>query len=120
MLAAETTQITGLQTEKKKKKTLPNAVPLPTPKQAKITTPEALHERVEHVSVENETSDKSSVYDSAELAKVGALIECPQCGVAFTKANKWHTFCKSGCKDSWHNERNPERLAHAKRKRAEG
>jgi hypothetical protein len=95
------------------------SVPLPSPNQAKLTTPEALHERVEHVSVAGETSDKSSIYASAEQAKVGALIECPQCGTAFTKANKWHTFCKSGCKDAWHNERNPERLAHAKRKRVE-
>lgn len=87
--------------------------------QAKLTAPEALHERVEHVSVAGETSDKSSVYTSAELAKVGSLIDCPQCGTAFTKANKWHTFCKSSCKDTWHNERNPERLAHAKRKRVE-
>ena len=98
---------------------LSDSVPLPSPNQAKLTTPEALHERVEHVSVESETSDKSSIYTSAELAKVGAVIECPQCGTTFTKANKWHTFCKSGCKDAWHNERNPERLAHAKRKRGE-
>lgn len=78
-----------------------------------------LHERVEHISVAGENSDKSSIYASAELAKVGTLIDCPQCGTAFTKANKWHTFCKSSCKDNWHNERNPERLAHAKRKRGE-
>ena len=98
---------------------LSDSVPLPSPNQAKLTTPEALHERVEHVSVAGETSDKSSIYASAEQAKVGALIECPQCGTAFTKANKWHTFCKTSCKDAWHNERNPERLAHAKRKRVE-
>jgi hypothetical protein len=98
---------------------LSDSVPLPLSNQAKLTAPEALHERVEHVSVAGETSDKSSIYASAEQAKVGSLIDCPQCGTAFTKANKWHTFCKSGCKDAWHNERNPERLAHAKRKRVE-
>ena len=98
---------------------LSDSVPLPLSNQAKLTAPEALHERVEHVSAAGETSEKSSVYTSAELAKVGSLIDCPQCGTAFTKANKWHTFCKSGCKDAWHNERNPERLAHAKRKRVE-
>ena len=91
-----------------------DSVSLPVPNQPTLTDSEALHERVEE-----ETSDKSSVYASAELAKVGTLIDCPQCGTAFTKANKWHTFCKSSCKDTWHNERNPERLAHAKRKRVE-
>ena len=101
-------------------KALPSdSLPSLSPNQPALSTTEALHERVEHVSVQSESSDKSSVYASAEQAKVGALIDCPQCGTTFTKANKWHTFCKSSCKDNWHNERNPERLAHAKRKRVE-
>jgi hypothetical protein len=92
----------------------------PAPKQPTLTATEALHERVEHASVADKNSDKSSVYVNAELAKVGAFIDCPQCGTAFTKANKWHTFCKSSCKDAWHNERNPERLAHAVKRKGKG
>lgn len=76
-----------------------------------------LHEHVIHVHVENESSEKSSVYDRAEGAKVGAVVECPQCGKSFQKANKWHTFCKSPCRDTWHNERDPSRLK-AKKGRA--
>lgn len=94
-------------------------LPSPVPNQP-ILTSEALHERVEHENVDSETSDKSSVYASTELAKVGAIVSCPNCGNQFQKANKWHTFCKSSCKDTWHNERNPERLAHAVKRKGKG
>lgn len=79
----------------------------------------ALHERVAHTD-DNESSDKSSIYKHVELAKVGAIVSCPNCGDQFQKSNKWHTFCKSSCKDAWHNERNPERLAHAMKRKGKG
>ena len=78
-----------------------------------------LHERVDiHARVgKHESSDKSSTYQQAEQAKVGTMIDCPQCGITFQKANKWHTFCCSHCKDTWHNERDPARVEALKAKR---
>ena len=67
-------------------------------------THDPLHERV------GNSSGKSTNYDSAASAKVGSMIDCPQCGTTFRKANKWHTFCCSTCKDNWHNERDPSRI----------
>ena len=67
-------------------------------------THDPLHERV------GNSSGKSTNYDSAANAKVGSMIDCPQCGTTFRKSNKWHTFCCSSCKDNWHNERDPSRL----------
>ena len=67
-------------------------------------THDPLHERV------GNSSGKSTNYESATSAKVGSMIDCPQCGTTFRKANKWHTFCCSSCKDNWHNERDPSRL----------
>jgi hypothetical protein len=95
--------------------------PLPSPiADQRTLTSEALHERVESASTGSENIDKSSGYAGAELAKVGAMVSCPNCGNQFQKANKWHTFCKSSCKDTWHNERNPERLAHAVKRKGKG
>lgn len=42
---------------------------------------------------------------------------CPQCGTHFKPVNKWHTFCCSTCRDAYHNERNPERKQHMKRRK---
>jgi hypothetical protein len=70
-------------------------------------------------------SGKSSVYATAEQAKVGQVIACPCCGKTFSKANKWHLFCSNNrkpredggnCSDDWHNAQNPERLAAAQAK----
>ena len=69
------------------------------------------HEHVNNMHVGNkQSSGKSTNYDSAANAKVGSMIDCPQCGTTFRKSNKWHTFCCSSCKDNWHNERDPSRL----------
>jgi hypothetical protein len=86
-------------------------------------TRKPLHERVIHVSVGDDgSSEKSSMYGEPEQAKVGAMIDCPQCGKTFQKANKWHTFCCTSCKDDWHNAKDPKRLealkAKSRRKRA--
>ncbi len=89
--------------------------------------PPSLHERVNthtcnnthsplHERVGN-SSGKSTNYDSAASAKVGSMIDCQQCGTTFRKANKWHTFCCSTCKDNWHNERDPSRIEALKAKR---
>ena len=73
------------------------------------------HEHVNNMHVGNkQSSGKSTNYDSAASAKVGSMIDCPQCGTTFRKANKWHTFCCPSCRDNWHNEQNPERIAALK------
>ena len=69
-----------------------------------------------HVS-SKQSSDKSTNYDNAANAKVGSMIDCPQCGATFRKANKWHTFCQPVCRDNWHNAANPDRLNALKAKR---
>lgn len=66
---------------------------------------EALHERVIHERVD--TQGREGITRGV----------CPQCGTQFKPVNKWHTFCCKSCKDAYHNERNPERKQHAKRKR---
>ena len=73
------------------------------------------HEHVNNMHVGNkQSSGKSTNYDGAANAKVGSMIDCPQCGTTFRKANKWHTFCCPSCRDNWHNEQNPERIAALK------
>ena len=68
-----------------------------------------------------DNSDKSTVYAQSELAKVGAMVACPNCGNQFQKSNKWHLFCSNNrkpradggnCSDDWHNAQKPERAAH--------
>lgn len=76
------------------------------------------HEHVNNMHVGNkQSSGKSTNYDSAANAKVGSMIDCPQCGTTFRKANKWHTFCNPKCRDSWHNDRDPNRRAYLAKKR---
>lgn len=74
-------------------------------------------------------SDKSTVYAQAELAKVGELVACPNCGNQFQKSNKWHLFCSNNrkpradggnCSDDWHNAQDPERAAVAQAKKRKG
>ncbi len=66
----------------------------------RVTEPPALHERVT-----TRTTDATAAYTHASKAKAGEVVDCPQCGASFRKVNKWHTFCRSGCKDAWHNGR---------------
>ena len=70
-------------------------------------------------------SENSTVYTQVQAAKVGSLVNCPNCGTAFVKANKWHTFCSNNrkprvdggnCSDDYHNEHNPERVVALKAK----
>ncbi|UOG90514.1 MAG: hypothetical protein L3K52_09865 [Candidatus Thiothrix sulfatifontis] len=68
-----------------------------------------LHERVD-------TRINEAAYTQAAEAKAGTYVDCPQCGANFRKANKWHTFCKSTCKDDWHNAKDPTRLEALKAK----
>lgn len=71
-------------------------------------------------------SENSTVYAQAELAKVGALVACPNCRAEFQKSNKWHLFCSNNrkpradggnCSDDWHNAHKPERAEALKAKR---
>ncbi|QTR55417.1 hypothetical protein [Thiothrix unzii] len=71
---------------------------------------EPLHERVLHARVATHTT----AHTHATAAKAGEEVECPQCGTRFRKVNKWHTFCKTACKDAWHNAQHPERAGYVK------
>lgn len=66
----------------------------------RVTEPPALHERVN-----TRATDATAAYTHASKAKAGEVVDCPQCGARFRKVNKWHTFCRTGCKDAWHNGR---------------
>lgn len=108
------------------------ASPTPIQSQKALNTPslqlpvESLQLPVKNEETEN-NSDISTVYAQAELAKVGSLVACPNCGAEFQKSNKWHLFCSnnrkpradgSNCSDDWHNAQKPERAAHVEGKKA--
>ncbi|MFN3785454.1 MAG: hypothetical protein ACK4RS_01310 [Thiothrix sp.] len=69
-----------------------------------------LHERVLHERVVT----PATAYTHVTAAKAGEEVDCPQCGTRFRKVNKWHTFCKTTCKDAWHNAQHPERAGYVK------
>ena len=76
------------------------------------------HEHVEHEHVNNmHVSDNDAAYMHVTNATIGTTCNCPQCGTEFVKRNKWHTFCNPKCRDSWHNDRNPNRRAYLAKKR---
>ena len=63
--------------------------------------------------------------EAVKAAKVGHMVNCPVCGTAFVKANKWHLFCSNSrkkkadgtsCADTYYNAENPDRLRAIKRK----
>ena len=70
-----------------------------------------------------QNSGYSTAYAQVQAAKVGHTVNCPNCGAAFVKANKWHTFCSNNrkprtdggnCSDDYHNAIDPERIAALK------
>ena len=69
---------------------------------------EPLHERV----LRERVATPATAYTHATAAKAGEEVDCPQCGTRFRKVNKWHTFCKTACKDAWHNNQHPERAGY--------
>ena len=69
---------------------------------------ELLHERV----LRERVATPATAYTHATAAKAGEEVDCPQCGTRFRKVNKWHTFCKTACKDAWHNNQHPERAGY--------
>ena len=62
----------------------------------------------------NTHDDLHAAYTQAVEAKAGEHVNCPQCGAAFRKVNKQHTFCKRTCKDEWWNTKDPARLTALK------
>ena len=107
----------------------PGPVPTPAPYSGTETVQGTVPDHPLQVTVaDSGNSGNSTVYTLAEQAKVGQEVECPQCGIRFRKANKWHLFCSNNrkprsdggnCSDDWHNTQNPERAAvAAKRGRA--
>ena len=70
-------------------------------------------------------NDCNTGIESVKAAKVGHTVNCPVCGTAFVKANKWHLFCSNSrkkkadgtsCADTYYNAENPDRLRAIKRK----
>ena len=96
---------------------------LDAPRPASKTSKNALHERVLHERVDTHqvTDSKGDTHGGAkgdthgkQSAEKGV---CLHCEANFKPVNKWHTFCCSSCKDAYHNEHNPERKLHIKRKK---
>lgn len=61
--------------------------------------------------------------EAVKAAKVGQTVNCPVCGTAFVKANKWHLFCSNSrkkkndgtsCADTYYNSVEPSRIQHIK------
>ena len=61
--------------------------------------------------------------EAVKAAKVGHMVNCPVCGTAFVKANKWHLFCSNSrkkktdgtsCADTYYNSAEPSRIQHIK------
>ncbi|MDD5393149.1 MAG: hypothetical protein PHE17_09040 [Thiothrix sp.] len=86
------------------------AVHAPTrkPLHGRVGDSDPLHGRVD--------TRADDAYTQALEAKAGEYVDCPQCGGKFRKVNKQHTFCKSACKDEWHNTKDPKRLEALKAK----
>ena len=70
-------------------------------------------------------NDCNTGIEAVKAAKVGHTVNCPVCGTAFVKANKWHLFCSNSrkkkadgtsCADTYYNAENPDRLRAIKRK----
>lgn len=70
-------------------------------------------------------NDCNTGIEAVKAAKVGHTVNCPVCGTAFVKANKWHLFCSNSrkkkadgtsCADTYYNTANPDRLRAIKRK----
>jgi endogenous inhibitor of DNA gyrase (YacG/DUF329 family) len=64
-------------------------------------------------------------YRKAEEAAAGTIINCPNCGKPFKKANRFHIFCShsrnkredgGNCSDEWHNAKDPARMEALKAK----
>ncbi len=70
--------------------------------------PTALHAHVLHAHVEEQASHV--VYTGHSHAEREGV--CPECGARFLKVNKQHRFCCPECRDSWHNQQQPQRLRY--------
>ena len=58
------------------------------------------------------TPEMQNRYDENEEVEAGNNTGCPWCGTEFKKKTYNHRFCKTACKDDWHNAANPDRLQH--------
>ncbi|MDQ5768499.1 hypothetical protein [Thiothrix subterranea] len=76
--------------------------------------PKALHGHVLHGHVVPEPIAETIVLTSPNTREGQEDKEgiCPQCGARFRKVNKQHRFCCSTCRDSWHNQQQPQRLRY--------
>ena len=76
--------------------------------------PKALHGHVLHGHVAPEPTAETIVLISPNAREGQEDKEsiCPQCGARFRKVNKQHRFCCSTCRDSWHNQQQPQRLRY--------
>lgn len=76
--------------------------------------PKSLHGHVLHGHVAPEPIAETIVLTSPNAREGQEDKEgiCPQCGARFRKVNKQHRFCCSTCRDSWHNQQQPQRLRY--------
>lgn len=76
--------------------------------------PKSLHGHVLHGHVAPEPIAETIVLTSPNAREVQEDKEgiCPQCGARFRKVNKQHRFCCPECRDSWHNQQQPQRMRY--------
>lgn len=73
--------------------------------------PKALQDHVLHAHVEATSTMESRVLTGSNQQD-GRDATCPQCGGCFYKVNRQHRFCCVVCRDSWHNQQQPQRLRY--------
>ena len=97
----------------------PSSAAINRAKYMHVSTLDPIHAHVnKHVHVNNmHVGSNNDAYMHVTSAKIGTTCNCPQCGTEFVKRNKWHTFCNPKCRDSWHNDRDPNRRAYLAKKR---
>ena len=74
---------------------------------------EALEDDFNH-DLSNLVENAIQVYSDNKKALVGANIGCPTCGKQFAKKSYQQAFCKTKCKDTYHNSVNEKRKERAK------
>ena len=107
----------------------PSSAAINRAKYMHVSTLEPIHAHVNkhaHVNIHAHVKEHAHVseplhahdaYMHALNAKAGSIVGCPQCSTEFKKVNKQHTFCKSTCRDTWHNAHDPNRVQYLKNRK---
>lgn len=73
--------------------------------------PKSLQDHVSHAHVEATSTMENRVLTGSNQQEEREAT-CPQCGGCFHKVNRQHRFCCVVCRDSWHNQQQPQRLRY--------